>query len=272
VGAWAQRLVAQGQRVTFGAVRPTEEAEALRAAGYDFIEGFVGRLLVPDKPEADFAPLAANLKSLAIPVPVCNSFIPAALKVVGAEANHDAAAAYAETAIRRAGTCGIGIIVFGSGGARRIPDGFDTAQAKQQFIAFAKRIAPAAQKANVLLVLEPLNRKETNFINSLAEGAEIVDAVAHPAFRLHADIYHMMQEDEPPSAITAGGPRIAHVHVAQKGTRHAPMPGGSDFRPYFKALKGIGYQGRIAVEAVWQDKVDRFDEIATFLKAQWNEA
>ena len=122
------------------------------------------------------------------------------------------------------------------------------------------------------LALEPLNRKETNFINSLADGIEIVDAVAHPAFRLHADVYHMMQEDEPPSAITAGGSRIVHVHVAQKGTRHAPMPGGSDFRPYFKALKGIGYKDRIAVEAVWQEGVDRFDQIAKFLKEQWDAA
>ena len=272
VAVWTRGLGAAAQRPEFGAVRPIEEAAALKAAGYDFIEGFVGRLLVPDKPDADFAPTAAALKGLALPVPVCNSFIPGTLKIVGAEANPDGAAAYAETAIRRAGTSGIGIIVFGSGGARKIPDGFDAAKAKEQFIAFAKRIAPAAQRAKVLLALEPLNRKETNFINSLAEGVEIVDAVGHPALRLQADIYHMLQENEPPEAIAAAGARIVHVHVAQQGTRHAPMPGGSDFRPYFKALKGVGYKGRVAVEAVWQDKVDQFDRIAAYLKEQWDAA
>lgn len=272
VAALGHRLKAEPFRPAIGICRGPEEAAHFKTAGYDFLEGHVGRLLIPDKPDADFAATAATLRTLAIPLPVCNSFIPASLKIVGPEANHDAAAAYAETALRRAGATGITVIVFGSGGARKIPEGFDPSQARQQFIAFAKRIAPAAAKAGVVLALEALNRKETNFINSLAEATAITDAVAHPAVRLQGDIYHMLQEDEAPDAITAAGARIVHVHVAQKVTRHAPMPGGTDFRPYFKALKGTGYRGRISVEATWQEKADQFDRIASFLREQWDQA
>jgi sugar phosphate isomerase/epimerase len=248
------------------------EAGTLKSAGFDYLEGGVGAVLMPDKPETEFEVLLAQLKTLPLPVLACNVFLPAALKIVGPQADHDAAATYAETALRRAGVAGIGTIVFGSGGARKVPDGFDATQARDQFIAFGKRIAPASGKAGVVLALEPLNRKETNFINSVAEGAAIVDAVAHPAFRLHADVYHMLQEDEPPEAITAAGARIVHVHVAQRGTRLAPMPGGTDFRPCFTALKGIGYRGRISIEAGWKDGETDFARSRAFIREQWTAA
>jgi sugar phosphate isomerase/epimerase len=266
---WPDRLAGQPYMPPLGVSRGMAEAAALKAAGYDFLEGGVSALTVPDKPEADFEAVLAQVKALPLPVPACNVFIPGALKLVGPEANHDGAAAYAETALRRAKAAGIVIIVLGSGGARRIPDGFDPAKAREQFIAFTKRIAPAAQAAGVTIVVEPLNRKETNFINAVSDGASVVDAVAHPAVRLHADVYPMLQEDEPPDAIVAAGSRIAHVHVAQKGTRLAPMPGGTDFTAYFKALKTIGYRGRISIEGTWKDGETDYAAARKFLREQW---
>ncbi len=267
--AWPDHLVGQPYVPPLGVSRGMAEAAALKAAGYDFLEGGVSALTVPDKPEADFEAVLAQVKALPLPVPACNVFIPGALKLVGLEANHDGAAAYAETALRRAKAAGIVIIVFGSGGARRVPEGFDPARAREQFIQFAKRIAPAAQAAGVTLAIEPLNSKETNLFNSIAEGAGVVDAVAHPAVRLQADIYHMLQENEPPDAIVAAGARIVHVHVAQKGTRLAPMPGGTDFRPYFKALKGTGYRGRVSIEGNWKEGETDYAAARTFLREQW---
>ncbi len=252
-----------------GVCKSNKDAADMKAAGFDFLEGNVGGLFVPDKPEADFEKNLAQLKGLAIPVLAVNGFLPSSMKIVGPDAKPDAAATYAESALRRAGVANIKTIVFGSGGARKIPDGFDAAKAREQFIAFAKRIAPAAAKAGVTLVLEPLNRKETNFINSVTEGAAIVDAVAQPAFKLHADIYHMLQEDEQPDAITKAGARILHVHVAQKGTRIAPMPGGTDFRPYFKALKGIGYRGLLSLECGWKKGETDPAKACAFIREQW---
>lgn len=252
-----------------GVCKGNKDAAAMKAAGYDFLEGNVGGLFVPDKPEADFEKNLAELKGLVIPVLAVNGFLPSSMKIVGPDAKPDAAAKYAENALRRAGVANIKTIVFGSGGARRISEGFDAAKAREQFIAFAKRIAPAAEKAGVTLALEPLNRKETNFINSVTEGATIVDAVAHPAFKLHADVYHMLQEDEQPDAITKAGARIVHVHVAQKGTRIAPMPGGTDFRPYFKALKGIGYRGLLSLECDWKKGETDPAKACAFIREQW---
>ena len=252
-----------------GVVRGIGEAAALKAAGYDFLEGQVAAVLVPERSDADFNSLLLQLRALPIPVPVCSSFLPAALKIVGEQANQDSAAAYAAAALGRAKAAGVTTIVFGSGGARRIPDGFDPAKAREQFIAFSRRIAPVAAAAGVTLSLEALNRRETNFINTLAEAVAIVDAVGHPAFRLQADVYHMLQEDEPPQAIFDAAARIVHVHVAQKGSRKAPLPGGSDFRPYFAALKKIGYRGRVSIESSWPEGENAYGRARAYVRDEW---
>jgi sugar phosphate isomerase/epimerase len=270
-GCWVAPRLASGAEAqpAFGAMRTIDDAGTLQAAGYDFIEGSVSAVLVPDKPEAVFAPILARVKALPLPLVVCNSFIPGTLKLVGPDARHDEAAAYAETAFRRARAAGLDTIVFGSGTARTIPDGFNPAQARDQFITFVTRLAPIAQREGVRMAIEPLQRRETNLINSLAEGAAVVDEVNHPAVRLQADVYHMMQEREGPEAITAAGSRIIHVHVAQVGTRMAPLPGGTDFRPYFAALKGITYLRRISIESNWPEHDVVYANALAYLKEQW---
>jgi sugar phosphate isomerase/epimerase len=256
--------------IRWGVCYPFNGHAQLKAAGFDYIEEKVGSLFVPAKPDVEFAKIQEALKTVSLPVLTCNNFLPASMKIVGPLADQDTVARYAETALQRAGLIGLQIIVFGSGGARKIPDGFDPAKAREQFIAFVRRIAPAAEKAGVLLVLEPLNRKETNFINSITEGAAIVDEINHPAFRLHADLFHMMLENEDPAAITAAGGRIRHVHVSELDhARSAPLPGGADFKPYFKALKGIGYNQKISLECSWKKDANEFARSGAYIRGQW---
>jgi sugar phosphate isomerase/epimerase len=111
-----------------------------------------------------------------------------------------------------------------------------------------KAFGAIAARHDVTLVVEPLNRGECNFINSLAEGAEAVLSCDHPNVRLLADIYHMMREDESPDAITRHGRLIRHVHVAERDKRTAPGTAGDDFRPYLRALADTGYRGDFALE------------------------
>jgi sugar phosphate isomerase/epimerase len=115
-------------------------------------------------------------------------------------------------------------------------------------------VGPLAQRDRFVFVVEPLNRAETNIINSVDEGAEIVRAVAHPNVRLLADTFHMAREGEGPDAIRRAGDLLAHVHCAEKAERRPLGLGvGEDHRPYFKALKDIGYAGRVSIEAGWKD-------------------
>lgn len=221
-------------------------AEALAKAGADFIEENVQRYLQPEAPAVQFAPTA-------LPVRAANCFLPGKLKVTGPEPQHDAIARYAATAFQRAAQAGIQIIAFGSGGARQIPDGFPRNEARSQFIAVLKMLGPLAAPHGVTVVVEPLNRTDCNFINSLAEGSELVAACNHPNIRLVADIYHMMRENEGPDAIREHGRWLRHVHVAEKEKRTPPGAAGDDFRPFLRALKDVKYRGAISLECGWTD-------------------
>jgi sugar phosphate isomerase/epimerase len=160
---------------------------------------------------------------------------------------------YAETSFRRAHVAGIGIIVLGSGKARQIPEGFSGQEARRQFVELCRKMAPLAEKYKVTIVLEPLNKEECNFINSVAEGGDIVKEVNHPNFLLLADLYHMSKEGESPESILRYGHLLRHVHVAQKAGRSAPGTTPEDFTEYFRALRRVGYRGLISIECQWQN-------------------
>jgi len=177
------------------------------------------------------------------------------MKSVGQEACHDSILKFAETAFRRAKKSGIKVIVFGSGGSRKIPDGFSKEDAKKQFTDLLKKMAPLAKKYGIMVVIEPLNKGETNFINSLAEAAEISTLVHDDNIQILADFYHMMRENESADEIIKYGAYIRHCHIAEKEKRTPPGTMGDDFSSYFIALKKIDYKGRISIEANW----DKFE-------------
>jgi len=105
----------------------------------------------------------------------------------------------------------------------------------------------------VVVAIEPLNRDETNFINTVAEGAAVVRETGHPNIRLLADIYHMLRENEGPDALVDAGPLLRHVHIAEKDGRTPPGFAGDDFTPYLRALRRAGYAGAISIECRWDD-------------------
>jgi len=238
-----------------GVVLPIEEGALAQKHGYSFIEETIGHFLIPDKPEEQFQANLALLQKNRLPLPAVNMFLPAGMKSVGPSVEEEAIMKWADTTFRRMKQAGIQIIVFGSGGSRRIPDGFDKGKARTQFIQLNRRLGPLAKKYGVTLVLEPLNYGETNLLNTVEEGLAMAIEVNHPSVKLLADIFHMLRNNETPDGILKAGNWLRHVHVAEKERRTAPGVAGDNFRPYLQALRKIKYRGRIAIEAFkWGDK------------------
>lgn len=229
-----------------------DKAGLLQRLGYSFVEESVGRFLIPDAAD-QYEMNRRLLQKTSVPVRSYIYFFPGSLKSVGPDTHHEAILQRADLALGRASACGSKNIVFGSGGSRAIPDGFDRDKAKAQHIDLCRKMAPLAEKHRVTLAVEPLNRGETNFINSLADGVDIIRAVNNPWFRLQCDIYHMLKEAESPDEIVKYGQYITHCHVAEKESRTAPGVKGDDFRPYFRALKQINYRGGLSLECNWND-------------------
>jgi sugar phosphate isomerase/epimerase len=257
----------------FGICTSVENASAVKAAGADFVEENVQSFHQGQLPDEQWTG-PARLSSASLKVPAANSLVPGSLKITGPEARPDSLKSYISTIVRRAAATGTRVLVFGSGGARNVPEGVDRNRARDQIIEFLKMCGAVASQNNVTFVVEPLSRKECNIINSVAEAMEYVRAVNHPNVQCLVDSYHLWLEDEPVENVRAAMPWIKHVHVADKVGRVPPGESGlADYRPLFAILKSGAYQGLVSIEA------SKFNDIAgvgprviSFLQKQWGEA
>lgn len=230
-----------------------EIASIAHGAGFDYVEVNVVRDLRPTDPEDA---VEAGLATAPLPAPVANVFLPGTHRLTGDDVDERLLEHYVRTAFARARAAGIEIIVFGSGGARRIPDGFDPGRAWAQLVRFGRMIGPIAVEHGVTVAVEPLRYAECNVLNTVAESAQYVRDVAHPGVRLLVDAYHWAQNDEPVQSILDAGPLLVHAHIATYENRLAPGQEPCDFGPFFDALAESRYAGRLSVEARWEIDLD----------------
>src|SRR5437870_1478350 len=259
----------------FGICTSVENASAMTPAGWDYVEPSVQDLLNGLVADDQWRGLA-RVRASALPARAANLLVPPSLKITGPDADGAKLAAYMQRVCKRAQFAGIGTLVFGSAGARNVPEGFDRARAREQIIEFAQMSAGIAYENGVHIVCEPLNRSESNIINSVAEAMEYVTAVNHPHFQCLVDSYHLWAENEPlenvERALTAG--RVHHVHVADRVGRVAPSASGpdaeKDYRDLFRVLKRGGYDRTISVEALgFSDIAGVGPRVLGFLRRAW---
>lgn len=228
-----------------------EDAPIAYAAGYDFIECKVTSLL-PEECDRTVADIIAQHQASPIPVAAFNVFLPRDLKIVGPIVDMPRIERYVDNALARVHAIGAKIVVFGSGAARDIPENFARSEAQRQTVSFLQRVATTAEQYGITVVIEPLNRKESNTILSVAEGVELARAVNRPSIRVLADFYHMDEEQETLAHLTTYGEWLKHIHVADSG-RGAPGTGEYPYREFAERLRTIGYEDRVSVECRWQD-------------------
>lgn len=237
-----------------GVVQSIEHDSLLHQLGYRALVESVGNLISPKTvSEQQFQNNLTKIKNLQTPLYAFNIFIPGELKVVGPDVNEAAVLEYVETVFSRAKKTEVRRIIWGSGGSRRVPDGFDPSKATEQFVSIAKKISQIASRYDITLALENLNSTETNFINTVDEALNVVKRVNHKNLRLCVDIYHMLKEGESPNVIKKTKDFVIYCEVAEKDGRTPPGAQGQDFRPYLTELKNIGYTGYVMIECRWTD-------------------
>lgn len=237
-----------------GVVQELENDSLLMKCGFRYLVESTPKILSPRNVSIEeFQDRLKTIKNLQIPLYACNLFIPRDLKVVGPNVDEKAVLEFVEIVLRRAQAAGLTLITWGSGGSRRVPEGFSRIKAKEQFIELARKVAEIAERYNIILALENLNSTECNFINTLKEALAVVKSVDHKNFRLCIDIYHMLKEEESPDAIAGTKGYAVYCELAEKEERTPPGVQGDDFIPYLTALKKEGYQGKIVIECRWKD-------------------
>jgi sugar phosphate isomerase/epimerase len=246
------QATAQNHPVQIGYCTSLKNIEAAKAAGFEYAELSTSELA--GLSDADYEQAAAHIRQVGLPVPVTNLFLPAAIKVTGPQIDREQQMIYVKKAFARLSRLGTEIVVFGSGGARRVPEGFSKDQAFHQLAEFGRRIAPEARANGMTIAIEPLRREETNIINSVSEGLELVNAVNDSHFQLMVDFYHLASEQEDPAILLRATEHIRHLHVANPQGRRFPRTWDEyDYAPFFANLRKIGYDKRISVEASTKD-------------------
>lgn len=246
-------------------VKDASEAKLAEAAGYDFVECSV-LSLHPEGEEEAFQQVMHSYKELAIPLEVCNLFLPKDLMVIGEDLDKERINNYVISALNRVKSIGADIIVFGSGYARSIPVGFDNEIAEQQMINFLRLVAKHAEKQGITIVIEPLNKKESNFINSISDAVYFAKIINSPSIKVLADFYHMDEEKELFSEITKFSDYVKHIHLADTG-RKQPGTGLYRYDEFSNAVKKSSYDGRVCVEAIWNNfQLEELKKSLNYLK------
>jgi len=139
-----------------------------------------------------------------------------------------------------------------------------------------KVLAAYAEKKGVQICVEPLNRFETDFLNTCEKGLRLIKAVGSPGLKLHLDTFHMnIEEKNQAKAIRAAGKHLGHFHACGSD-RGTPGNDHIDWKPIVAALKAVKYKGDIVIEsfttdvkviaraaAIWRKMEPTREEIAT---------
>ena len=171
------------------------------------------------------------------------------LHLLDADASRRAAAMqFITEIIDRAGTFGAPAIIGSMKGS--FAPGMNREVAMKRLAESLAKLARRAAQHGTMLLLEPLNRYESNCMNTLASGAEVLAQAGAPNLRLLADCFHMnIEEVSIADALRQAGKLIGHIHFVDSNRRVAGM-GHIDFSLIAQALRGIRYSGYLSAEAM----------------------
>jgi sugar phosphate isomerase/epimerase len=127
-------------------------------------------------------------------------------------------------------------------------DAEDPRASEERFIEAIRKCGDYGRQRGVKILLEPVNRYEINFINSVLDGVEMLKKIGHPQIFLMPDVFHMNIEDASiGGSLKAAKDAVAYIHFADSN-RWAPGDGHLDFPGIITALNEISYEGFVTLE------------------------
>ena len=225
--------------------------DAICESGFDYVELplFALASLSPDK----FTELKKDLAAKNMSCLACNIFFPQNLPIIGPESDKGKVLNYIENALALASDLGIETAVFGNGGARRVPEGLNRETVWSDLRGIVEMMDSTAQKNNITVVVEPLNQKETDMINSYTEAVAMTEGAKSVAAM--CDWYHVFMEGQTLDDLFKYPDKLRHLHIAYGKERLIPSPADdmNHYKDFVKAAKKLGYNDKLSVEGSFKE-------------------
>ena len=246
-----------------------ELIKMIKEAGFDFVE--MRAMLVESLSDEEFEKLANLLEELQLGCEVSCALFPRTLRVTGKEVDEKAIEAYLEKTFARLKRIGAKKVVFGSAPARALDEETTQDMGYEQIAKICREIiVPACEKYDITVVMEPLRAAACNFINTLADGMRVVNAVNHPRIQLLGDTIHMMSNNDNPEDVVNFKDSLKHVHIAEL-ERMLPEDGYSEFvQTVINNLVKTGYEGTISFETKNGEGLESMKKALALLKKSLN--
>ncbi|WP_336514545.1 sugar phosphate isomerase/epimerase [Pollutibacter soli] len=116
-----------------------------------------------------------------------------------------------------------------------------------------RHVCKMAEAKGQQIALEPLNRFESDLVNTVKDVSRLVDEIGHPAAKIMLDGFHMnIEEPDIEEAIVTAGDRLIHMQVSEN-FRGTPGKGQTNWNAYRKGWERIGYKGVVSIESFTTD-------------------
>lgn len=249
--------------------RELSQLDFIKRLDFDYIEIRLDKVAAMSDDELEV--MLSAFEQQGIRAESFNCFCPSDINL-SCNVDEELIRSYTKRALSKAQRLGGKVIVLGSGRSRNVPEGYDFSAAREQFKRTVSIVADIAAEHGIKVAIEPLNRNETNLINTLADAEELCDELGHPNLGFLADLFHMYKNGEDVSEVTKHGRYIIHAHIARRNdSRGAPSvsDGAEDLKDFHDALEKIGYNGRITLESSSkfdaETSIKQFAELADHL-------
>ena len=229
----------------------SEWIEKGKENGFDYVELPLAQMV--DLNHKEFSSLKEKVGSSGLKCEACNNFFPARIRLTGNDVDYGKTEAYLDKALGRAAQLGVKVIVLGSPKSKNVPEGYPMDKGWSQLVELLRTIDPLVRTRGITVVIEPLNKMESNIINTAAEGLKLAKAIARENIKLLIDYYHLVLEKEDPEILLRAGSYIKHIHFANPTGRVYPAEKVDGYIRFMDLLKRIGYEGRISIEAYTKD-------------------
>ena len=223
-----------------------ERVRIASAVGADYVETGFEVLARDDGTEYDA--FRAALEQYSLKCESANCFIPGGMKLTGENVDYEKIGKYVDRGMDRGKEIGLKTVVFGSGGARSVPESFPFDRAFRQLVYFLREIAgPIGEKYGINVVVEPLC--DCNIIKTAKEGVMLAAAADRPNVFGLVDLFHMAKMQDNVENIRDLKGMIGHAHIAEPSRRVYPKDASEyDYKSFIDALEYAGCP-RCSVEA-----------------------